>query len=299
MTLAGRRERLAGLAAMVAAVASFAFMDAGLKVLSAHYSPLQGAALRGLSALPIVFIWAVAAGGPGQLVRVRWGLHLIRGALSVAMLTTFMFALQGFSLSKAYALFFVAPLLIVIFSIFLLGERVLRVQWLAIGIGFAGVLVAAEPDVGALGWWRTLAILGTAVCYALSNVLVRIISRTDTTQSMVFWMTCMLAIGATALALLGKVFFGWQSWQPVLEQHYLLIIGVAITGALGQWGITFAFRHASPASAASLEYSALAWGMLIDFVFWSLSPSWRTLAGAAVIIGSGIYLLRFEARRSS
>jgi len=290
MTLAGRKERLAGLAAMVAAVACFAFMDAGLKVLSAHYSPVQGAALRGLSALPIVFIWALAVGGAGQLLRVRWGLHLIRGVLSVAMLTTFMFALQGFSLTKAYALFFVAPLIIVILSIFVLGERVQRVQWIAIAVGFAGVLIAAEPDVGALGWWRTLAILGTAVCYALSNVLVRIISRTDSTESMVFWMTCMLAIGASALAL--------PAWKPVLEQHYLLILGVAVTGALGQWGITFAFRHSSPASAASLEYSALAWGMLIDFVFWSVTPGWRTLAGAAVIISSGIYLLRFESRRN-
>lgn len=290
MTLSGRKERLAGMTAMVAAVACFAFMDAGLKVLSQHYSPFQGAALRGLSALPIVFIWALAVGGGGQLLRVRWGLHLIRGVLSVAMLTTFMFALQGFSLSKAYALFFVAPLLIVIFSIFILDERVLRPQWIAIAIGFAGVLIAAEPDVGALGWWRTLAILGTAVCYAMSNVLVRIISRTDTTQSMVFWMTCMLAIGATALAL--------PTWRPVLEEHYLLIAGVAVTGALGQWGITFAFRHASPASAASLEYSALAWGMMIDFVFWSVTPGWRTLAGAAVIILSGMYLLRFESRRA-
>lgn len=298
MMLGGRKERLAGMSAMVGAVVCFAFMDAGLKVLSEHYSPIQGAALRGLSALPIVFIWALAVGGVGQLLRVRWRLHLIRGVLSVGMLTTFMFALQGFSLTKAYALFFVAPLLIVIFSIFILGERVLRVQWAAIIIGFAGVLIAAEPDVGALGWWRTIAILGTAVCYALSNVLVRIISRTDTTQSMVFWMTCMLAIGATAIALLGQAFFGWPSWQPVHEEHYLLIAGVAITGALGQWGITFAFRHASPASAASLEYSALAWGMLIDFVFWSVTPGWRTLAGATVIIASGMYLLRFEARRA-
>ena len=290
MTLAGRNERVAGMLAMAMGVASFAFMDAGLKVLAVHYPPVQGAALRGISALPIVFAWVLIAGGTRQLWRVRWGLHLVRGVLSVAMLVTFMFALQGFSLTKAYALFFVAPLLIVVFSIFLLGERVRRPQWLAILVGFAGVLIAAEPDVGGLGWWRTLAILGTALCYALSNVLVRIISRTDTTQSMVFWMTCMLAIGATTLAL--------PVWKPVLPGHYALIIGVAITGALSQWGITYAFRHAAPASAATIEYSALAWGMLIDFVAWSVTPGWRTLAGAAVIVGSGLYLLRHEARYS-
>jgi drug/metabolite transporter (DMT)-like permease len=298
MTSASRRERIAGMGAMVAGVASFAFMDAGLKVLSTHYSPTQGAALRGLSALPVVFAWVLVAGGVAQLWRVRWRLHLIRGCLSIAMMVTFMFALQGFSLTKAYALFFVAPLLIVILSIFVLRERVLRPQWFAIVIGFAGVLIAAEPDVGALGWWRTAAILGTALCYALSNVLVRIISRTDSTQAMVFWMTCMLAVGATTLVFLGEALFGWRGWEPVATRHYPLIAGIAVTGALGQWGITYAFRHAPAASAASIEYSALAWGMLIDFVFWSVAPGFRTLAGATVIIASGMYLLRFESRRA-
>jgi len=260
-------------------------------VLSTHYSPFQGAALRGLSALPVVFVWALLAGGAGQLIRVRWPLHLVRGVLSVGMLTTFMFALQGFSLTKAYALFFVAPLLIVIFSIVLLGEKVGRVQWLAIIIGFAGVLIAAEPDVGGLGWLRTVAILGTAVCYALSNVLVRIIGRTDSTQSMVFWMTCMLAIGATVLAV--------PSWQPIQSAHHLIIGGIAITGAIGQWGITEAFKHAPAASVAPLEYSGMAWVILIDLFVWSVIPEWQTLVGAAVIIGSGLYLLRFESRRTS
>ena len=73
MTLTGRRERLAGLAAMLAGVAAFAFMDAGLKVMSEHYSPLQGAALRGLSAWPIVFVWALLAGGCSSLLKLGPG----------------------------------------------------------------------------------------------------------------------------------------------------------------------------------------------------------------------------------
>ena len=85
---------------------------------------------------------------PRQLVRVRWPLHLIRGVLSVFMMITFAFALKELSLAKTYALFFVAPLLIAIFSIFMLGERVHRAQWLAIAIGFAGVLIVLRPDAG-------------------------------------------------------------------------------------------------------------------------------------------------------
>jgi drug/metabolite transporter (DMT)-like permease len=195
------------------------------------------------------------------------------------------------SLAKTYALFFVAPLLIAVFSIFMLGERVHRAQWLAIAIGFGGVLIVLRPDTGTgFGWAGTLAVLTTAVCYALSSVLVKIIGRTDSTPAMVFWMTCMLAIGATTLALPG--------WQPIHEEHYLLILGIAITGAIGQWGITEAFKRAPAASVAPLEYSGLAWVIMIDFAVWSVVPSWRTLAGAAVIIGCGLYLLRFESRRT-
>jgi drug/metabolite transporter (DMT)-like permease len=283
--------RLAGMAAMLAGVAAFSFMDACLKLLAEHYPSTQVAALRGLAALPVVFVWALYAGGAQQLVRVRWPLHLIRGVLSVVMMITFTFALKELSLAKTYALFFVAPLLIAIFSVFMVGERIHRAQWLTIVAGFIGVLIVLKPEGTGFRWAGTLAVLGTALCYALSSVLVKIIGRTDSTQAMVFWMTCMLAIGATALALPG--------WQPILSQHYLLICGVAITGAIGQWGITEAFKHAPAASVAPLEYSGLAWVIMIDLLVWSVAPSLRTLAGAAVIIGSGLYLLRFESRRAS
>ena len=279
-----------GMASMLIGVASFSLMDAALKLLTAHYPSAQVAALRGLAALPVVFMWVLYAGGARQLLRVRWPLHLIRGVLSVFMMITFAFALKELSLAKTYALFFVAPLLIAIFSIFMLGERVHRAQWLAIAIGFSGVLIVLRPDNGtAFGWVGTLAVLTTAVCYALSSVLVKIVGRTDSTPAMVFWMTGMLAIGATTLALPG--------WQPIHEEHYLLIAGIAITGAIGQWGITEAFKRAPAASVAPLEYSGLAWVIMIDLAVWSVVPSWRTLAGAAVIIGSGLYLLRFESQR--
>ena len=275
---------------MLAGVASFSLMDAGLKLLTAHYPSAQVAALRGLSALPVVFAWAMYAGGPRQLVQVRWPLQLIRGVLSVLMMTTFTFALKELSLARAYALFFVAPLMIAILSIFMLGERIHRMQWIAIATGFAGVLIVLKPDTtSAFGWAGSLAILVTALCYALSSILVKIIGRTDSTQSMVFWMTCMLAIGSTVLAL--------PRWQPISPDHYLLIGGVAITGAVGQWGITEAFKRAPAASVAPLEYSGLAWVILIDLAVWSVVPTWRTLAGAAVIIASGLALVRFESRR--
>jgi drug/metabolite transporter (DMT)-like permease len=286
-----KQDRLAGMAAMLMGVASFSLMDASLKLLTAHYPSAQVAALRGLAALPVVFVWVLYAGGAGQLVRVRWPLHLIRGVLSVFMMVTFAFALKQLSLAIAYALFFVAPLLIAIFGTFMLGERIHRPQWFAIVFGFLGVLIVLRPDTAStLGWAGTVAVLCTAVCYALSSVLVKIIGRTDSTPAMVFWMTCMLAIGATTLAV--------PVWQPILGKHYLLIGAIAITGAVGQWGVTEAFKRAPAATVAPLEYSGLLWVVLIDYAVWSVTPAWATLAGAAVIIGSGLYLLRFESRRA-
>lgn len=289
--MTSRHDRLAGMTAMLISSGAFAFMDTGLKLLTVHYSAAQVAAVRGLAALPVVFVWAWYSGGLGQLVRIRWPLHIARGVMSVLMMISFVFALRELTLAKAYSLFFVAPLMIAILSIFLLGERVERAQWLAIFVGFSGVLIVLKPESHGFGLVGTLAVLCSALCYALSSVLVRILGRTDTTQSMMFWMTCMLAIGATVIAL--------PEWQPIHNQHYWIILGVAFAGAVGQWGVTEAFRRAPAATVTPLEYSGLAWAMTIDLLVWSAIPAWSTLIGAAVIIGSGLYLLRFESRRAS
>lgn len=286
-----RNEKLAGMAAMLTGVASFAFMDAGLKLLTAHYPAAQVAALRGLAALPVVFAWALYSGGARQLIQVRWPLHLVRGVLAVFMMVTFTYALKSLSLAKGYAIFFIAPLLITLLSTVLLRERVRRPQWSAILVGFVGVLIVLKPETSGFGWWGTLAMLGTALGYAVSSVLVKILGRTDSTPSMMFWMTCMLAIGATVLAL--------PQWAPIAREHYPILVGVAFTGAIGQWGITVAFKHAPAASVAPLEYTGLAWVILIDLAVWSAVPSLRTLLGAALIVGCGLYLLRFEARRAA
>jgi drug/metabolite transporter (DMT)-like permease len=277
------------MASMLGAVAAFAFMDAGIKLLTAHYPAAEVAALRGLSALPIVFLWTMAAGGLRQLVEVRWPLHLVRGVLSVVMMITFSFALKELSLAKTYALFFIAPLIIAILSIFMLGERVRGPQWLAIACGFGGVLIVLNPGTTGYTWAGALAVFGTAVSYSLSSILVRILGRTDSTLSMMFWMTGMLALGATAIALPG--------WVPLRPEHFLIVLGVAVTGAIGQWGITYAFKHAPAATVAPLEYSGLAWVIGIDWFVWAVTPEMRTLAGAAVIIACGLALLHHETRR--
>ena len=144
---------------MLVAVAMFALMDAGLKLLSAHYPPFQVAALRGAASLPLVLAWALATVGPKRLMRVRWPMHLLRGGLGVLMMTAFVYALRSLPLSTAYTIFFVAPLLITALSVPVLGERVGPRRWTAIVVGFIGVMVVLRPTGEGLMTLAGLAVL--------------------------------------------------------------------------------------------------------------------------------------------
>lgn len=271
---------------MLLAVGAFALMDAGLKVLSSAYPPLQVAALRCLASLPLILVWVGFRGGFGQLLRIRFGLHALRAALGIVMLASFIYGLRRLPLSEAYAIFFVAPLLITVFAALILGERIERQRWTAIAIGLVGVLIVLRPTGAGVATLAGLAIVTCAVGYALSAILVRILGRTDSTESMVFWVLTLMGAGATLLAL--------PQWRAIQPQHWLAILAVGVSGCLGQWAITEAFRVGEASFIAPFEYSALAWGLALDWTFWRTLPEAHALAGAAVIIASGIYLIRRE-----
>lgn len=279
-------RNLRGIAAMLLAVGLFSLMDGGLKQLASHYPPMQVAALRGLSTLPLVLAWVVATGAVRGLFRVRWPIHLARGVLAVLMLWSFAFALRGMPLAGAYTLFFIAPLVITALSGPMLGERVGPRRWTAIAIGLAGVLVVLRPTGEGLASLPALAVLVAATAYAISAVLVRVAHRTDSTQSLVFWMIVMTAFGAGALA--------WPQWLPLRADDAWVIAGVGIAGFLGQVAITEAFRWGEASVVAPFEYSALAWGLALDLLVWGVLPDGWTFVGAGIIVASGLYLVRRE-----
>jgi drug/metabolite transporter (DMT)-like permease len=280
------RPALRGVIAMLSAVALFSLMDAGLKLLTPHYPPMQVAALRGLASLPLVLAWAFATVGPRALLRVRWSLHLARGALAVLMMGCFAYALRSLPLSTAYALFFVAPLVITALSVPLLGEQVGPRRWSAIVVGLVGVLVVLRPDTEGMLTLGGLAVLVAALAYSVSAILVRVLGRSDSTQSMVVWMLAMLSLGAGAIAA--------PHWVALQAAHWPLIAGIGVTGALGQYAITEAFRRGEASLVAPLEYSALAWALVLDLLLWGVLPDAVTLSGAGIIVASGLYLIRRE-----
>ena len=280
------RANLRGILAMVAAVGCFSLMDALLKTLSGSYPAVQVAALRGWGALPLVALYVLWRGEVRGLLRVRWPLHLLRGVLNVAMLALFAHALKELGLAEAYTLFFIAPLLITALSTVVLGERVRKAHWVAIALGLAGVVVALRPSQEAFFTLGALSVLGAACGYAVSAITGRVLTRTDSSASLVFWTTALLALGAGALAA--------PQWVPLQAPHWPLVAGLAVTGFLGQLAITEAFRHGQASVVAPFEYTALAWGMGLDWVLWQAVPGFSTLLGGAIIIGSGLYLVRQE-----
>jgi drug/metabolite transporter (DMT)-like permease len=273
---------------MLVSVASFALMDAQLKLLAAHYPPLQVACIRGLAALPFVLLPVLLRGRLARLKPVNVRLHLLRGGLAVLMLASFVLAVRESSLASTYSIFVCAPLLVCALSGPLLKEKVAGAQWIAIGVGLAGVLLMIRPGAGQ---WAATGVLWAVVAvaaYSVAVVTLRLLARTDTTESMVFWFTALLAVGAGVLALPG--------WRTIQWQDLPLMAGVGITGALGQHLITTAFRNAPAAVVAPFEYTALLWGVLLDIAIWQVWPGAVTLLGGSIVIGAGLYLIQRERR---
>ena len=272
--------------AMMIAVAMFALMDTVMKMLAATMPAIQVAALRSLCSLPLVCLYLLWRGAFRGVFGIRYPLHFLRAAVGISMLFFFSYGLKTLSLAQAYTIFFVAPAMVTALSVLVLGEKVDARRWIAIVVGLVGVVIALRPSGDGFFTLGALAILGSALGYAISAIAGRILARTERSEHMVFWLMCMMAIGATALALPG--------WVALGVEHVWLLVALAVTGFFGQLAITEAFSHGNASAVAPFEYTALAWGVGIDFMLWQVLPDGYTMLGAAIIIASGIYLIRHE-----
>lgn len=276
---------------MIAAVAVFSCMDALLKLLSASYPPLQVAVLRGAASLPFTLLPLVLGGRLGQLKPRRFGMHLLRGLLTLLLIGSFIYAVRELSLANAYALFLSAPLIVAALSVPILGERADGRTWLTILLGLAGVIIMLRPSAAGLASWGALAAVVAAIAYALSALAVRVLTRTEATVSVVFWSISIMTALAALLAA--------PHWVAIAARHWPWILAMGLVAALGQHLLTQAFRLAPPSLVAPFEYSALLWGIAIDRIVWHALPSARILAGGAVVIASGLYLIWHERAQAS
>ncbi|RZA34454.1 MAG: DMT family transporter [Lysobacteraceae bacterium] len=271
---------------MVLAVFMFALMDTVMKLLSQRYPAIQVAALRSLTSLPLIAVYVGIKVGYSDIFRIRWPLHLLRAVLGIAMLSFFAFGIRKLSLTEAYTIFFIAPAIITALSVWFLKERVNLPRWIAIAVGLGGVLVVLRPSGAGFLTIGGLAVLGAAAMYAVSAITVGILARTDRSEHMVFWLMLMMSIGAGLLAAPG--------WVGMQTGDIPLLLGLALSGFIGQLAITEAFAKGDASSVAPFEYTALAWAVGLDWLLWQTLPDGWTVVGAAIIIGSGMYLIRHE-----
>ncbi len=286
-----RTSNLRSIYAMLCAVALFSAMDTCMKLLSATYPAMQVASLRALSSLPLVLAYVGWRGAFGSMFKVRWSVQALRGVLGIAMLSLFAFGIQTLSLAEAYSIFFIAPALITALSVVFLKETVNGARWAAIVVGLAGVLVVLRPSGAGMLTLGGLAVLGAAAMYAVSAISARILSRTDRSEHMVLWLMIFISIGATAMAA--------PNWVGLRAGDTVLLCALAVSGFLGQLAITEAFGYGEASKVAPFEYAALAFGVGFDWLLWDALPDRTTMLGAAIIIGSGLYLIRHEKAESS
>jgi drug/metabolite transporter (DMT)-like permease len=278
-----RHGRLRAIISMLAAVAAFSGMDALLKFFSGTYPPMEVAVLRGAAALPFMLVPVLLRGRWRDLMPRRFGMHLARGALAVVVLGGFIHAVRALSLANAYAVFLSAPLIMTALSVPILKERTDRGGWLAITVGLLGVVIMLRPSVSGLVSLGSVAALISAIAYAVSGIMVRVLTRTDTTVSVVVWTVGLMTLFSAVLAA--------PEWVALEPRHYRWLILLGGLAATGSYLLTEAFRSAPAAVVAPLEYTALLWGITIDRVIWHVLPSARVCVGGAVVIASGLYLI--------
>jgi drug/metabolite transporter (DMT)-like permease len=277
---------------MIAAVFVFAIMDSLMKRLSSHYEPLQVSCLRSLSSwlfllLPITWQRSWAALRPRNAP-----LHLFRAVLGIVMLGSFVFAVHRLSLAQTYSVFLAAPLLMTALSVPIHGEHVSGKRWLAIIVGLSGVLVILQPWAkSSFSMMAAAAAAAATICYSLSALTVRTLGRGNSSMSMVFWYLLLVGAGSGVLSI--------GEWRPVPVSDWGWLIGIGLTGALGQMWLTDAFRRAPPSVVGPFEYTSILWAFAIDWIFWSASPTLSLVVGACVVIASGIVIILDERRLGS
>jgi drug/metabolite transporter (DMT)-like permease len=277
----------AGIGYMVLGVAALSGMDALGKRVAADYSVFQMLAVRSSVAIVLVLLLLSLRGGLRTL-RTRQPLgHALRSLCGLVAFVTFYTALRHLPLADAVAVAFGSPFLVTALAGVLLKEPVSVRQWLAIGVGFLGMLLVVRPS-GAGVQPAALLVLVSGVAYSFMRVLARAMTRPgkphENTFSFVFYM------------LVGQAAAGWlvalPAWRSPDAVALAEMCAMGVLGILGNYGLAEAFRSAPVATVAPFEYTGLIWASLFGAVLFGDLPSASFWAGSAVIVGAGLYTLR-------
>ena len=225
----------------------------------------------------------------------RWSLlrvvdlrgQLMRGTLFIIGSVLIVWSLAELPLATAITMLFISPIFIVILSVPLLGERISRHRWIAVIGGFAGVLIIMRPGGSTFQWALMLPLLA-AMVNALRDVITRRLARTETSIAILFWSNIILMAGGFMTLPMG--------WAPVSAHDAFWFVAAGIFNGTAHFCIIDALRTGEASALAPIRYTALLWAALLGFLAWGEVPELWLLAGAAVIVGSSLYMIRAERR---
>lgn len=271
---------------MLLAALLFSGVAGGVRYVTQHdMHAFQAAFLRSsfglMFMLPIILRYGRSAFRFG-----RPGLHIVRGLSSASGTIMWFWAIALLPIGEAVALNFTAPLFTTILAVIVLHEVVRARRWTATIVGFIGVLIVLRPGVEAISPGALLAI-GSAATIGLNMMLVRILSRTDSTPAIVTAFSFFLTIGTLIPAL-----FVWQT--PALE-NVLIMLFAGFCGTTAHLCFTRALSLGDASAVAPLDFMRLPFAALVGYFFFAEVPDIWTAVGALVIAGSAAYIARREA----
>jgi len=278
----------AGIGLMIIAIGLFTVMDAIGKGLTASYPVPQVVWARYFFQFALMLLLIPRVGARGLVRTSRPGIHVVRGLLLAVSTLCLIKAISIVPLADAYTITFVAPLLVTVFSIPLLRERVGWRRWSAVLAGFAGVLIVIRPGLGTPHWALLLPLL-TAIGFALYQILTRKVSAVpgETTLPMLFYLACV----GTGIMTAYLPFV----WQPVAPLDWLPMAAMGALGGLGHLILIRALTVAPASLLAPFVYTQIVWALVLGYLVFGDLPDIWMLVGGAVIVASGLYVFYREA----
>ncbi|MAY69953.1 MAG: S-adenosylmethionine uptake transporter [Halomonas sp.] len=279
-----RDRPMKGIAFMLAAGLLFCMLDTGVKTLAQDYSPVQVVWARYVGHMLVLTGYLVYLGrGPGvaMLKTSSLGGQFVRGLLLLGASTFAYLAFRTLPILQVYVINFSSPLLVTLLAIPLLKERVGWRQWLAILVGFGGVVIC----VGPVDWRANPAILlpfGLTACFALYQLSTRRFGREDHPLTSLFYAGLAGALVSSAVVP--------AFWTPVALGDLPLFVFVGLMGAASQLTLILAMRYAPASLVSPFLYLQIVWAALFGFIFFGDVPRPETWIGAALISAAGITL---------
>lgn len=279
---------LLGVLFMCAACALFPIMNGLVKLLAATYEPQQIVWFRIVSHLVLVAAVFMPRMGLGLLRTRRIGTQFVSSVMMLLSTLFFFSAVKSVPVAEAISVTFVAPLAVVLLAWPLLGERITLFRLAAVIVGFGGVLIVIRPG-SAVFQWASLLLLGSAVCYAVYQILIRRLAGVDAPATSIFYS---VLLGAIIMSI--WLPFVWK--RPASLADWALLCSLGVFGALGHYCVAKAMTYASANFVAPFNYTQMIGSVIVGYLMFAEVPDSYTWLGTAVIVGAGL-LVGWQGRR--